>query len=187
MGLGAQGDFGCYFDMTSDVASFAMKPQIAPNRRNYIDICSPRYYLDSGKTIEQALDDYRHCNQGVLCEQFSRICKDKFDELVSKVFYKLRFLKQLQSKSDEELGKITEHELIEMYGSHLGLQIFECFENRNFDMAFIHAVEFYGPKYSALCLNSRLHMSGTDLIYHIVSSAKDEYSWATELRKIIEY
>ena len=187
IGLGAQGDFGCYFDMTSDVASFAMKPQIAPNRRNYIDICSPRYYLASGKTIEQALDDYPHCNSSVLCEQFTRICKDKFDELISKVFYKLRFLKQIQSTSDEELGKITSENLVKMYDTPLGLQIYACFENRNFDMAFIHAVEFYGPKYSALCLNSGLQMSGTDLIYRIVSSAKDVYSWAAELRKIMEY
>jgi hypothetical protein len=187
LGLGAQGDFGCYFDLTSDIATFSMKSSQSPQRRMFIDICSPRYYLKKGFTIDKAQYDYSNNNFNVIREQFNRICKDKFDELVSQVFYKLRFLKQLQNKDDTELSKINMNNLTEMYGVHLGLQIYQHIEDHNFDIAFIEAVEIIGPQYNSLCIHNRLQMDGTDLLYHIVSNAKDDYSWATELRKYINY
>lgn len=187
IGLAAQGDYGCYFDLLSSVATFAMKYDIASNNRSFINICSPRYYLKQNMTIDQALSDYAHSNECVLRDQFTRICKDKFDELVSRVFYKLRFLKHLQSKNNEELDKITIEDLYQMFGEHLSLTILQRIEDRNLETAFIEALEFYGPQYDVLCMNHKLPYSGIDLLYLVISDAKDTYSWATELRKYVNY
>jgi hypothetical protein len=183
IGFGAQGDFGCYFDMTSPIATFAMKPDVSPDKRQFINICSPRYYLKQNISIDQARCDYPECNVEVLRDQFSRICKDAFDELVSRVFYKLRFLKQLQTNKDE----ITVDELTKMYGTMLGMTILERIYEGNYDVAFIEALEFYGPQYNSLCIHNKLQLSGVDLLYRIITDAKDVYSWAAELRKYISY
>jgi hypothetical protein len=182
IGFGAQGDFGCYFDLTSPVGTFAMKLDVSPNRRSFINICSPRHYLNKGYSIECALRDYPNCNHEVLREQFTRICKDKFDELVSRVFYKLRFLKKIQEKKDIKID-----ELEQLYGESLGKIIMEQIQEKNYEIAFIEALEFYGPQYDYLCLNNKLDFLGVDLLYKITSDAKDEYSWATELRKYVNY
>jgi len=182
IGFGAQGDFGCYFDLTSPIATFAMKPDVSQGNRNFVNICSPRYYLNKGITIERALRDYPNSNKEVLREQFSRICKDKFDELISRVFYKLRFLKKIQEKKDIKID-----ELKQTYGDILGITIMERIQEKNYETAFIEALEFYGPQYDSLCIHNKLEFSGVDLLYQIISDAKDEYSWATELRKYMEY
>jgi hypothetical protein len=186
-GLGAQGDFGCYFDMTSPIATFAMKPDVSPRNRVFVNICSPRSYLKQNMSIDQARHDYPDCNVEVLQDQFSRICKDKFDELVSRVFYKLRFLKQLQKKTAEEIEKLDIKDLYAMYGKYMAMTILQQIEDKNLDLAFIEALEFYGPQYDSICIHSKLPFRGIDLLYKITSDAKDEYSWATELRKYIEY
>lgn len=182
IGFGAQGDFGCYFDMTSPIATFAMQPDVSPGNRHFVNICSPRYYLSRNRTIENALADYPNCNQEVLREQFTRFCKDKFDELVSRTFYKLRFLKRLREED------VTVNVLVETFGRFLGMTIFSrIIDEGNHEAAFIEAIEFYGPQYDSLCLHSKLDFLGVDLLYNIISNAKDEYSWATELRKYMEY
>lgn len=182
IGLGAQGDFGCYFDMTSPVATFAMKPDVSPRNRNFVNICSPRYYLNKGLSIEHAQRDYPVCNVEVLHEQFTRICKDKFDDLVSRVFYNLRFLKKLQKDDDVRAEQFTQ-----TYGEMLGMTILSRIYEGNYETAFIEALEFYGPQYDSLCTHSKLPLSGVDLLYQIISDAKNEYSWTTELRKYVNY
>lgn len=181
MGLGAQGDFGCYFDLTSPIATFAMKPDVSPGNRMFINICSPRHYLNNGMSIDRALSDYPNCNREVLRNQFTRICKDKFEELVSRIFYKLRFLKQLRNKD------ITHDDIAKMFGKHFGSIVFKQITEGDYDVAFIEALEFYGPQYDALCIHNKLEFSGVDLLYQIITDAKDDYSWATELRKYMEY
>ena len=182
IGLGAQGDFGCYVDLTSPITSFAMNLSRVDGERHYLKICSPRYYLKNGKSIDHAVRDYPNCNKDMLHEQFTRICKDKFDELVSKVFYKLRFLKQLHMKGD-----LTNEELCRMFGDHLGVTISQRIQEGNYDVGFIEALEFYGPQYDSLCIQNKLQISGVDLLYQITSNAKDEYNWAVELRKYVSY
>ena len=186
-GLGAQGDFGCYVDLTSSIASFAMKASKVYGERAYIKICSPRYYLNKGMTLDDAIVAYPNSNRNTLSEQFSRICKDTLAELVSKIFYNLRYIKQLQKKNDDELNEIKIEDLYRMYGEHIAFTILQRIEERNLDIAFIEAIEFYGPQYSPLCKHYRLPMSGTDLLYEIIQNAKDEYSWAMHLRKYIEF
>lgn len=182
IGFGAQGDFGCYFDLTSPIGTFAMRPDISPNRRQFINICSPRHYLNKGYPIECALSEYPNCNQEVLREQFTRICKDKFDELVSRTFYKLRFLKKKRDNKD-----ITIENIIKMFGEYLGPIIYRLIVEKEYEMAFIEALEFYGPQIDSLCLHNKLPFLGVELLYRITTDAKDEYSWATELRKYMEY
>jgi hypothetical protein len=182
IGLGAQGDFGCYFDMTSQIATFAMKPYISPDNRNFVNICSPRYYLKQNMSIEHAYHDYPDCNIEVLFDQFTRICKDQFNELVSQVFYKLRFLKQLPHNNS-----IKNEDIILMFGDYFGNTLIQQIQKENYDIAFIEALEFYGPKYDSLCIHNKLKFSGVDLLYKITSDAKDEYTWATELRKYVNY
>lgn len=187
IGLGAQGDFGCYVDLTSPIATFAMKPHHSYDTRDHIKICSPRYYLNNNMTLELALHDYPDCNWNILHEQFTRICKDKFDELVSKVFYKLRFLKQIQKKNEFDMSQANCEEICKMFGDPLGAIILQRFEEKQFDMGFIEALEFYGPQYECICIHNKLPYSSVDLLYQITSNAKDEYSWAGELRKYINY
>ena len=182
IGFGAQGDFGCYFDLTSSIATFAMKRDVSPRNRNFVNICSPRYYLTHNQTIDNALSDYPNCNQEVLRDQFTRICKDKFDELVSRTFYKLRFLKQLKDNKD-----ITSDNIAQMFGKYLGPFVYGMIMEGLYEVAFIEAIEFYGPQYDSLCIHKKHDFTGVDLLYKITSDAKDEYSWATELRKYMEY
>jgi len=182
IGLGAQGDFGCYFDLTSPIATFAMKLNVSSRNRRFVDICSPRYYLKQKWTIERALHDYPEANLEVLREQFTRICKDMYDELVSRTFFKLRFIKQLHTKDGIEYN-----EMVRMFGDYLGMNIMQHIETGNFDVAFIDAIEFYGPQLDSICINSNIDLSGVDLLYKIITDAKDEYSWATELRKYMQY
>jgi hypothetical protein len=193
IGLGAQGDFGCYFDLTSPIATFAMKLTCHTlNHRRYLSICSPRYYFDHELSIYHAIDNYPDSNLDVLIEQFKRICQDKYDELNSKVFYKLRFLKQLQKKSSKELDEIKVEDIKMMFGDTFGICIFQRINERNLELAFIESINYFGPEYTALCIHHDLHSkynirTGDELLYTIISNSKDEYSWGTELRKYIEY
>ena len=92
--------------------------------------------------------------------------------------------KQLQKKKKDD---VKVEELTQTYGEMLGMTIFERIYEGNYDIAFIEALEFYGPQYDSLCIHSKLPLSGVDLLYKITSGAKDEYSWATELRKYVNY
>jgi hypothetical protein len=186
-GLGAQGDFGCYVDLTSPITYFAMKPSLVRGERIHLKICSPRYYLNHGLTIYHAFNEYPNSNKNVLSEQFSRICRDKIADFVSRIFYNLRYIKQLQKKTDNELNELTFEEISKMFGQHLGMNILQRIEERNLEIAFIEAIEFYGPQHDMICRHHNLRMSGVELIYNIISNAKDEYSWAMQLRKYINY
>jgi len=189
IGLGAQGDFGCYFDLQSPIATFAMTSAISKHNRKYANICSPRYYLENRMTIDKALIDYAECPLAamILREQFTRVCKDRFNELVSRVFYKLRFLKQLVLIPSNEVNNITLEDLCQMFDQIFAETVLQRINEQNFDIAFIEALELYGPKFDILCINFNLNMSGVDLLYQITTDAKDQYSWATELRKYVNY
>jgi len=184
IGLGAQGDFGCYFDLTSPIASFAMKCDEIMGRQS-LRICSPRHYLAHGRGLENAVKEYGEAFRPILSQQFGRISGDMRSEMIDRFFGNLRYIYNLRTKKSEELQTIKFEDLNKMFGELFAFNILERIKEQAYEHLFQEAIEHYGSKYDGLCIQAGLDFTGADLIRMITSNSKTIYDWATELRKFI--